>query len=433
MAVALGGIGIAGLSVLRESRRAHETPPTPSAVSVPEAPIVQRVLEERVPSLPNDRFGLGHRERALRLKLNGTPERTIEVAAELYAIAEKHLALSDFPEATRVAQECADMAPATLLAARCWALCGDASAGTQPQLPLSTRYWERANRFLDSRLQQSPDDKESLSLKAQILLKLGLAEARFQRFDTAAQHLRELIADGPLSPYVEGTARLRAQLALSNLLSLPVATEESEKLRQAAWDLALSDAIPPAEALRELRNSLPATLREESTRFAPTPAPMIQSPTRLESLQTLWNTPRFQGLTDWYSVGDELTSEYYFHQPRQLADFEIVSRLLLAELPKTITALSPESSDRENLESILATNLLLATSTAQERGDQSEVVRLTEKFESTFQGRDVRFIAPLDRPAQRMHRIGEIYRTTMLGHVEQMKQRQASPRVPEPR
>lgn len=60
------------------------------------------------------------------------------------------------------------------------------------------------------------------------------------------------------------------------------------------------------------------------------------------------------------------------------------------------------------------------------RSDSSEVARLVALFETQFAERDIQFTSPLDCPAQRLHHIGEIYRTTMTGHVGQLRQIQAT-------
>lgn len=429
--VALGGLALAGLSMFREGQRAPAAPTSRAVLD--EAAIVSKSMELQSGQLPSDTFGLGHVERSLLLKLNGDPQRTFEVAGGLNAIAEKHLALNNPTEAMRVAQVCADLVPNTVTAARCWILCGEASAASQPDLPLSLRYLERADQTLLTRLNESPDQADALKLRGRLLLKLGQAEARFQRTDAAVGHLRELVGDGPLSKLGDDEQRMKALLTLSQLLRQPAPTQSSAQLREEAWTLGTTGNVPPAVALQVLRESIPLPSNPNEDLFAP-PAPAdFQIPTRTDNLLRLWNSPRFQGLPEWFQVGDELASDSFFHEPPQVADFEIVCRKLLVTMPQTLATLSADSMTKRELESIYASNLLLAVSAARDRGDQSEVTRLTKLFEETFHGRDIAFTAPAERPLQRMHRIGAIYRESMLGHVEQMKQLQASPHVPEPR
>jgi len=431
VALALGGVAIAGLSMFREGQRAPMVPAI--AAEVDESAIVAKAIDAQSGQLPDDAFGLGHLERSLLLKVNGQPQRTFEIAGGLLAIAQKHLALSNATEAQRVAQVCADLVPNTLTSARSWILCGDAAAFSQPDLPLSLRFLERADQVLSSQLAKQPSDEAALKLRAELLLKLAQSEAKFHRSGTAMAHLRELTSAGPLAKFVSPDIQLQAMLSLSQLLSQPVPTEESEKLRVDAWKLGTEGNVSPAVALRLLRESIPASVPASAGLFAPPVPQEAISPARTDSLLVLWNTKRFVGLPEWSQIGDELASDYFFHEPRQSADFEMVSRKLLVSMPKTLTASKARSEEQSQLESIYAANLLLAVSSAQDRGDQSEVTRLKDLFEETFRDRDVTFTAPLDRPAQRMHRIGEIYRATMTGHVEQLKQLQASPVVPEPR
>lgn len=431
VSVALGGVAIAGLSMFREAQRAPAIPT--ATTSIDEAAIVAQAIESQSKQLPNDTFGLGHLERSLLLKVNGEPQRTFEVAGGLIAIAKKHLALSNATEAMRVAQICADLVPNSVTSARSWILCGEASAFSQPDLPLSLRYLERADQTLLAHLAKTPDDQEALKVRAELLLKLGQAEAKFQRSEAAVTHLRELTSDGPLAKFRNADDQLQALLTLSQLLGQPTPTEESEKLRQAAWKLGTDGNVSPPAALHALRESIPAAAEASDSLFAPPTPAAVPAQSRTDSLQTLWNTERFQGLPEWFQIGDELTSNSFFHEPRQSADFEIVNRKLLVTMPKALASVTADSTERSELESIYAANLLLAVSSARDRGDTSEVSRLTKLFEETFRGRDISFTAPLERPAQRMHRIGEIYRETMLGHVEQMKQLRASPVVPEPR
>ena len=429
--LALGGVAISGLSMFREGQRAPAVPTV--AAQFDESAIVAKTIDSQSRQLPDDAFGLGHLERSLLLKVNGQEQRTFEIAGGLLAIAHKHLALSNATEAQRVAQVCADLVPNTVTSARSWILCGDAAAFSQPDLPLSLRFLERADQVLSSLLAKQPGDEEALKLRAELLLKLAQSEAKFHRSGTAMAHLRELTSDGPLTKFVSPDNQLQAMLSLSQLLSQPVPTEESEKLRTAAWKLGTEGNVSPAGALRWLRESIPASVPASAGQFAPPVPQDTVSPARTESLLALWNTRRFEGLPEWFQIGDELASDSFFHEPRQSADFEMVSRKLLVSMPKTLTVSKSGSEEQSQLESIYAANLLLAVRSAQERGDQSEVTRLRTLFEGTFRDRDITFTAPQERPAQRMHRIGEIYRETMLGHVEQMKQLRASPVVPDPR
>lgn len=431
VALALGGVAIAGLSMFREGQRAPAVPVVANPVD--ESAVVAQAIEAQSRQLPDDAFGLGHLERSLLLKVNGQPQRTFEIAGGLLAIAQKHLALSNATEAQRVAQVCADLVPNTLTSARSWILCGDAAAFAQPDLPLSLRFLERADQVLSSLLAKQPGDEQTLRLRAELLLKLAQSEAKFHRTGTAMVHLRELTSAGPLAKFVSSDGQLQATLTLSQLLSQPVPTEESEKLRTDAWKLGTEGNVSPAGALRLLRESIPASVPASAGLFAPPVPQEAISPARTVSLLALWNTKRFEGLPEWFQIGDELASDYFFHEPRRSADFEMVCRKLLVSMPKTLTASKAGSEEQSQLESIYAANLLLAVSSAQERGDQSEVTRLKALFEETFRDRDITFTAPLERPAQRMHRIGEIYRETMTGHVEQLKQLRASPVVPEPR
>lgn len=428
VAVTLGALALAGLSVYREGQRGPVTVANPAACA--EGPIVEMAMEAQAQQLPTDTFGLGDRERSLLLKVNGDLGRSFEVAGGLLAIAQQHLAQSNATEAMRVAQICADLVPNTVTSARSWILCGHASAYSHPDLPLSLRYLERADQTLLGILSKMPDDKQALKLRSSLLLDLGQTEAKFQRTESAIAHLRELTGDGPVAQNQNAEGRMRATLALSQLLGQPVPTEESEKLRAIAWNLGTTEDVPAAAALHVLRESIPQATPANESLFAPPPVEPSAAQTRTEGLLTLWNTKRFRGLPEWFQIGDELASNSFFHEPRQSADFEIVNRQLLVSMPPSLASLAADSPEKEELESIYAANLLLAVSTARDRGDQSEVDRLTRMFEETFRDRDITFTTPMVRPAQRMHRIGEIYRTTMLGHIEQMRQRLECPGKP---
>ncbi len=194
-------------------------------------------------------------------------------------------------------------------------------------------------------------------------------------------HLRELTSAGPLAKFVSPDSQLQAMLSLSQLLSQPVPTEESEKLRVDAWKLGTEGNVSPTVALRLLHESIPAALPASNGQFAPPVPQEATTPARTDSLLVLWNTKRFVGLPEWFQIGDELASDYFFHEPRQSADFEMVSRKLLVSMPKTLTASKARSEEQSQLESIYAANLLLAVSSAQDRGDQSEVTRLKDLFE----------------------------------------------------
>ncbi len=385
---------------------------------VDETHVVNAAVEQASATLPDETPALALAERHLRLRLNDSPERTLEVAGGLYAIASKHLEQSNAPEAMRVAQSCADLAPDSLLAARCWLLCGNASAITYPDLPLSIRYFERADSALRERLLQHPSEEEALRLRASAVQWLGQMKDRFGRTEEAIQHLRELTGATPLAQIQPPQDRLRTMLTLGRLLRKNGPVDEANRLLSAALEFGKSDAVPAAEALHALL---------DATRLL---SPAVAEPARQDALRDLWDTSRFIALPEWFQIGDELASSYFFHVPRQGADFDIVSRQLLITLPGGMQSLPADSDQRPGLESLYATNLLLAVDFARDRSDASEVARLVTLFESNFQGQDIQFSSPLDRPAQRMHHIGEIYRTTMTGHVEQLRQLQATGTTP---
>ncbi len=411
--VVLGGLIVAGVALYPSGEELPATVPPPVGRQE-EVRLVDRAIEQGGATLPADAPGLGLAERHLLLRLNSSEERRLEVAGGLYAIAAKHLAQARTPEAMRVAQACADLVPDSLLAARCWLLCGQASAATHPDLPLSLRYFERADAALQRRLIAHPDEVEALRDRASAVQWLGQSEDHFGRTEEAIAHLRELTGTAALAQIQPPVDRLRAMLTLGRLLRKTGQGEEANQWLASAQTLGTSTEIPAPDALRALIDSVHQL------------SPDATDPARYEALRALWDTQRFESLPEWYVVGDELASEYYFHEPRQLADFELVSRPLLTRLPHTLETLSAEPDQRGELESLYATNLLLAADSARERGDAGELARLVTLFESQFAGRDVKFTAPLDRPAQRMHRIGEIYRTTMTGHVDQLRQKQAT-------
>lgn len=408
--VVLIGLVAAGVAFCRQPT----APDAVASVAVDESRVVRLAMEEAQASLPEGSAELGMAERHLLLRLNDSRERQLEVAGGMYAIASKHLEAGRAPEAMRVAQVCADLAPGSLLEARCWLLCGQASTVTHPDLPLSIRYYERADTALSERLQRSPDEGETLRLKAAAVLSLAQTKNRFGRTEEAIQHLRELTGNTALVQAQRPADRLQAMLTLGLLLHQTGLEESADRLLAEAQELGLSDAVPASEALHALVDH---TRRQW---------PEITDPVRHDALRQLWDTPRFQLLPEWFAVGDELASAYFFAQPRQLADFELVSRELLTSLPAVLDSLPANSEQLSSLESLYATNLLLAVDSAQARTDASEAARLIALFENQFQGRDVRFASPLDRPAQRMHHIGEIYRTTMTGHAQQLRQIQAT-------
>ena len=383
-----------------------------------EVGIVDRAIERGLASLPADAPALGTAERHLLLRLNDSEERRLEVAGGLYAIASKHLIAGNSPEAMRVAQVCADLAPGSLIAARCWLLSGNASAVTHPDLPLSIRYYERADALLRDRLQRQPDEVEALRLRAIAMQWLAQTKDRFGRTEDAIEHLRELTDSTPLTQAQPPADRLRAMLTLGLLLHKSGLGGQANRILTVAQDMGLSDAVPAAEALHAL---VEAQLQQ---------CPDVTDPSRTDALRELWDTPRFQGLPEWFQVGDELASAYFFAEPRQGADFELVSRELLTSFPGVFASLPNNSEQRASLESLYATNLLLAVDSAQGRSDASEVARLVALFETQFAGRDIQFTSPLDRPAQRMHHIAEIYRATMTGHIEQLRQIHATGNVP---
>ena len=405
LVVLIGLVG-AGVAFYRQPT----APDAVAPVAIDESRVIDWAIEEANASLPAGNSELGMAERHLLLRLNDSLERRLEVAGGLYAIASKHLDAGRAPEAMRVAQVCADLAPGSLLEARCWILCGHASAVTHPDLPLSIRYYERADEALGERLQRSPDDEETLRLRASAVLWLAQTKDRFGRSEEAIQHLRELTADTALVQAQLPADRLQTRLTLGLLLHKTGLGEQANRMRAEAHELGLSEAVPAPEALHALVDN---TRRQ---------CPEITDPARHDALRQLWDTPRFQHLPEWFQVGDELASAYFFAEPRQLADFELVSRELLTSLPGVLETLSDDSEQRAQLESLYATNLLLAVDSANARSDATEATRLIALFETQFQGRDIQFASPLDRPAQRMHRIGEIYRTTMTGHVEQLRQ-----------
>ncbi len=413
--VVLLGLACAGIAFYPPTEAPHVTLPTP----MDEVGIVQRAIEQGLATGPSEAPALGRAERHLLLRLNDSPERRLEVAGGLYAIASKHLDAGRAPEAMRVAQVCADLVPGSLLEARSWMLCGQASEVTHPDLPLSIRYYDRADAALIARLQRSVDDEQYLRLRATMVLWLAQSMDRFGRTEEAIQHLRELTETTALVQAQRPADRLQAMLTLGRLLHQTGQGGPANRILTKAQELGLSEAVPDSEALQAMVDN------------ARQMWPEITDPARHDALRQLWDTPRFQLLPEWFSVGDELASAYFFAEPRQGADFEIVSRELLTTLPGVLAALPGESEQRVVLESLYATNLLLAVDSAQSRSDSSEVARLVVLFETQFAGRDIQFTSPLDRPAQRLHHIGEIYRTTMTGHVEQLRQSDATGSSPE--
>jgi hypothetical protein len=413
--VVLLGLVCAGIAFYPQPADLLVTLPIP----LDEAGIVQRAIEQGLATLPSEAPALGRAERHLLLRLNDSPERRLEVAGGLYAIASKHLQASSSPEAMRVAQICADLAPGSLIAARCWLLSGDASAVAHPDLPLSIRYYERADVALRERLERQPDDTQALRLRADVLQRLAQTKDRFGRTGDAIAHLRELTDNVPLTEAQPPVDRLRAQLSLGLLLHKSGLVGQATRILTVARDMGLSDEVPAAEALHAL---IVATCQQW---------PDVSDPSRTAAWRELWDTPRFKRLPEWFSVGDELASAYFFAEPRQGADFEIVLRELLTSLPDVLAALPNGSEQLAGLESLYATNLLLAVDSALNRSDLSEVARLVAIFETHFAGRDIQFTSPLDRPAQRLHHIGEIYRTTMTGHVEQLRQIHATGTAPQ--
>ncbi len=403
------------------SRSAEDVSPTPRMVidAHAETLLINQGVELGTSELVAGKYSIGQIERNLRLRLkfDETPERKLEVAGGLYAIASAYQDQGQSPDAARLAQQAADLAPGSLLTARCWLLCGQAWAVTSPDLPLSIRYFERANMALLDRLNGHPDDAQVFPLRAKVLQQLSQTEARFARKDEAIEHLRELTDKTPVAQALTPGERLRAMVSLGQLLSQTGHNEEAARWLSRACEYGTSDAVPAAEALLALADSA----REVA---------LAPSASSYDALRKIWETQRFESLPEWFQVGDELTSAYFFHEPPQLADFELVVGKLLIALPLAIEAQPPETTLRSELESLYATNLLLAADAARSRADQSEVARLVKLFETTFHGRDVNFTSPLARPAVRMHRITEIYRSTMSGHAEQLRQIQTSDQTP---
>ena len=414
LTVVLVGLVCAGIAFSPQPEDAAIT----ATVPLDEVGIVHLAMEQAQATLPADASALALAERHLLLRLNHSPERQLEVAGGLYVIASKRLSAGNAPEAMRVAQVCADLAPASLLAARCWLLCGDASAVTHPDLPLSIRYFERADAALRERLRQLPEEAEALRLRAIAVQRLAQTKDRFGRTAEAIEHLRELTGTSPLAQAQPPADRLRATLSLGVLLHKSGLHGQAHRMLAIARDLGTSEAVPSVEALQALVDASCQHWPEGT------------DPARLAALRELWETPRFRKLPTWFVVGDELASAYHFAEPRSVAEFELVSREFLTSLSSVLAALPEPSDQRASLESLYATNLLLAVDSAQSRSDVSEVARLVALFETQFDGRDIQFTSPLDRPAQRLHRIGEIYRTTMTGHAEQLRQIQATGTVP---
>ena len=414
--VVLLGLVCVGMAFYPEA----EAPLVTHSAPLDEVGIVQRAIEQGLTTLPSEAPALGMAERRLLLRLNDSPERRLEVAGGLYAIASKHLSAGNSPEAMRVAQVCADLAPGSLIAARCWLLSGDASAITHPDLPLSIRYYERADAALRERLERQPAEVEALRLRGIAIQWLAHSKERFGRTEEAIEHLRELTDNVSLTQVQPPVDRLRALLSLGLLLHQSGLGGQATRILTVARDMGLSDEVPAAEALHAL---VDATARQWQD---------VSDPLRTAALRELWDASRFQRLPEWFAVGDELASAYFFAVPRQGADFEIVSRELLTTLPGELAALPSESVERMALESLYANNLLLAVDAANSRSDSSEVAQLVVLFETRFAGRDIQFTSPLNRPAQRLSHIGEIYRTMMTGHVEQLRKMHATGTVPEP-
>lgn len=422
----LWAAGFVALSLIL-SRTAPEVPPPPEGVidAATAAQLIQQGIDHAQVELAAGKYSIGQVERnlRLRLKLEDTPERRLEVAGGLYSVATALRKEHNPLEATRLAQQAADLAPETLLAARCWNLCGEASEVSSPELPLSIRYFDRANLVLLGWLKQHPDDAKAIQLRASVLYRLSQTETRFARSDEAIQHLREITDLSTVAQALGPGDRLRAMVSLGNLLAVTGHAEESARWTSAAREygkLQSDFTTPAAEVLH--------SLAEPARRAALDPvAPSC------DDLRFLWELDRFESLPEWFQIGDELASAYFFHEPPQLADFQLVVGQLLNTIPKAIESLPPESTQRAELESIYATNLLLAAEAAKNRQDQTEVTRLVSLFESTFNNRDVNFISPQSRPAVRMHRIADIYRSTMTRHIEQLRKIQVSDNTPERR
>ena len=413
----LVGLAVGGVILAPRGEESRVAAPAHIAAQ-DETQIANQAIKQGLAALPREAHSLGQTERNLRLRLNGTEARTLDVAGGLYAIATRHLDESNTPQAMRVAQACADLVPESLLAARCWLLCGQASAATHPDLPLSIRYFERAAAATRNRLLKIPNEVETLRLRATALQCLGQCKERFGRTDEAIRHLRELTDTTAVTPVQSPGDRLRAMLNLSRLLHKTGSIQEADQWFASAQEFALTDAVPANEALHALADFTRTLITE------------IGDPARSDALRWLWECPRFESLKEWFEVGDELASAYFFHEPRQLADFELVSGKFLASAARILESLPAGSEPRAGLESLYATQLILAAEAARSRSDDAEIARMVKLFESSFHGRDVTFTSPLDRPAQRLHRIGEIYRTTMTGHVEQLRQIQAAGRFP---
>ena len=406
------------------SRSAPDVTPAPRAEidSASATRLIQQGIEQGKAELAAGKYSTAQVERnlRLRLKLEDSPERKLEVAGGLYAVATALRGEHNSLDATRLAQQAADLAPGTLLAARCWILCGQASEVTSPELPLSIRYFDRANVALLGWLKQHPEDAEAIQLRAAVLYQLSQTEGRFARHEEAIQHLREITDLSPVAQALNPGDRLRAMVRLGDLLAVTGQAAESARWLSTAQEYGKQQVdftVPAAEILHALAE--PAR-REALNSAAPS----------YDSLRLLWERDRFESLPEWFQIGDELASAYFFHEPPQLADFQLVVGKLLSTIPKALDSLPRESTQRAELESIYATNLLLAADAAKNRHDQAEVARLVALFESTFHSRDVNFISPQSRPAVRMHRIAEIYRTTMPRHIEQLRKIQTSGNTP---
>ena len=323
LTVVLIGLVGAGVAFYRQPT----VPEAVAPVAVDESRVIDRAIDEANSSLPAGSSELGMAERHLLLRLNDSLERRFEVAGGLYAVASKHLDAGRAPEAMRVAQVCADLAPGSLLEARCWILCGQASAVTHPDLPLSIRYYERAEAALRERFERQPHEFEALRLRADAVLWLAQTKDRFGRTEEAIQHLRELTGSTSLVEAQRPADRLQTMLTLGLLLHKTGLGGQANRMLTEAHKLGLSEAVPAPEALHAL---------VDSTRRL---WPEITDPARQDTLRQLWDTPRFQTLAEWFPVGDELASAYFFAEPRQLADFELVSRELLTSLPGVLASL----------------------------------------------------------------------------------------------
>ncbi len=327
-------------------------------------------------------------------------------ASELYVLARAYFQKGDYAEAARIAESGLDVSPKSFAGSKCHLLLGNLCMA-KGEFALAEKQFRVADEAIKVLIAEKPHDELS-RMRVILLERVGYCASISDHTAKSAEAYRELVETPELALFIEDERLLNANVELAREATSRNDVKAAAVYYSQVEAIAKSDKVSAEYAIRVLYERVRATW------------PDVASSDRVQSIETLWNDPRFRNTRGVLDVGDELNFHYFFTVPIRRKQFESVSKELISRIRVYVKM---SKSVPKELDSLYGVSLLLAIDSYRAQSNAPLADELVKEFEAAYRGRDLPMSFPKDRPAAQIDRIPYIYHSSTPNHFLQSQQR----------